>query len=95
MLIITIVVAVRANVHKQLCVHLCQNENRPAFVFVSPQILHAGIEMYSNNPYIPTRTQNNTLPTNQKGYNNTETTVGKLSARKIQICLVYFCKIYF
>ena len=52
MLIITIVVAVRANVHKQLCVHLCQNENRPAFVFVSPQILHAGIEMYSNNPYI-------------------------------------------
>ena len=31
------------------------------------------------------------LPTNQKGYDSFETTVGKLSARRIQICFVYFC----
>ena len=30
-----------------------------------------------------------------KGYDNSETTIGKLSARKIQIWLDYFCKIYF
>ena len=35
------------------------------------------------------------LPTNQKGYDNSKTSVGKLSARRIQICLVYLCKIYF
>ena len=28
--------------------------------------------------------------TNQRGYDTFETTVGKLSARKIQICWVYF-----
>ena len=32
-----------------------------------------------------THTQKNNLPTNQKGYDTFETTVGKLSARKIQI----------
>ena len=32
---------------------------------------------------------------NQKGYDNSETTVGKLSARRIQICFDYFCKIHF
>ena len=31
------------------------------------------------------------LPTNQKGYDTFETTVGKLSTRRIQICLDYFC----
>ena len=31
------------------------------------------------------------LPTNQKGYGNFETTVGKLSARRIQIRCDYFC----
>ena len=30
------------------------------------------------------------LPTNQRGYDNSETTVGKLSARRIQIYCVYF-----
>ena len=34
------------------------------------------------------------LPTNQKGCDNSETTVEKLSARRIQIYLVYFCKNY-
>ena len=31
------------------------------------------------------------LPANQKGYNNSETTVGKLSARIIQIFRIHFC----
>ena len=31
----------------------------------------------------------------RKGYNNFEATIGKLSVRRIKICLVYFCKIYF
>ena len=31
------------------------------------------------------------LPANQKGYDTVETTVGKLSARRIQICVGYFC----
>ena len=35
------------------------------------------------------------LPANQKGYNNFETTAGKLSTRRIQICRVYFSKIIF
>ena len=39
--------------------------------------------------------QKNNLPTNQEGYEKSETTDEKLSARRIQICLVYFCKIYF
>ena len=30
------------------------------------------------------------LPTNRKGYDKSETTVGKLSTRKIQICWVHF-----
>ena len=34
-------------------------------------------------------------PTNQKGYDNSETTVGKLSARKIQIFQVHYCVIHF
>ena len=32
---------------------------------------------------------------NQKGYNKTETTHGKLLARRIQVCCVYFCVITF
>ena len=39
--------------------------------------------------------QKNNLPTNQKGDDNSETTAGKFLARRIQICLVCFCKIYF
>ena len=31
------------------------------------------------------------LPTNQKGYDTFETTVGKLSTRRIQIYSDYFC----
>ena len=31
------------------------------------------------------------LLTNQKGYDNFETNVGKFSARRIQICRDYFC----
>ena len=42
-----------------------------------------------------TSRQKNNLPANQKGYDTFETTVGKLSARRIQICFDYFCKIYF
>ena len=42
-----------------------------------------------------TSRQKNNLPANQKGYDTFETTVGKLSARRIQICCVYFCKIHF
>ena len=38
--------------------------------------------------------QKTNLPTNQKGYNTFETT-DKLSARRIQICFKYFCKIHF
>ena len=38
-----------------------------------------------------TSRQKNNLPTNQKGYGTCETTVEKLSARKIQICGDYFC----
>ena len=42
-----------------------------------------------------TSRQKNNLPANQKGYDTFETTtVGKLSARRIQICFEYFCKIY-
>ena len=33
--------------------------------------------------------------TNQKGYDNFETTVGKISVRRIQICFYCFCKINF
>ena len=36
--------------------------------------------------YEPTK---NNLQANQKGYDTFETTVGKLSARRIQICRVY------
>ena len=35
------------------------------------------------------------FPTNRKGYDNSETTVGKLSAGRIQICLVQFYKSHF
>ena len=38
--------------------------------------------------YEPTK---NNSPANQKGYDTFETTVGKLSARRIQICFDYFC----
>ena len=38
-----------------------------------------------------TRTRMINLPTNQKGYGTFETTVGKLSERRIQIFPVYFC----
>ena len=41
------------------------------------------------------RTRIINLPTNQKGYDTFETTVGKLSARKIQIYPDYFCAIIF
>ena len=41
------------------------------------------------------RTQKNNSPTNQMGYDNSETTVGKLSARRIQICVCHFCGIHF
>ena len=37
------------------------------------------------------RTRNIHVPTNQKGYDNSETAVGKLSARRIQICWAHFC----
>ena len=32
------------------------------------------------------------MPMNQKGYYKSDTTIGKPSARRIQICRVYFCK---
>ena len=38
-----------------------------------------------------TRTRKNNLPANRKGYDTFETTVGKLSTRRIQIFRVYFC----
>ena len=41
------------------------------------------------------RTRIINLPTNQKGYDTFETTVGKLSARKIQIYPDWFCVIIF
>ena len=40
------------------------------------------------------RTQKSNLPANQKGYDNSETTKRKLSARRIQISFDYFCKIH-
>ena len=39
--------------------------------------------------------QKNNLPANHKGYDNSETTVGKLLARKIQIFRVSFSVIIF
>ena len=41
------------------------------------------------------RTWKINLQKNQKGYDKCETTYGKLSTRKIQICLVHFCGINF
>ena len=41
------------------------------------------------------RTQTINPRTNQKGYDKSETTFGKLLARRIQICCVYFCVIHF
>ena len=38
-----------------------------------------------------TRTRKINLPANHKGYDTFETTVGKLSAGRIQICRVHFC----
>ena len=38
-----------------------------------------------------TRTRIINLPTNQKGYDTFETTVGKVSARRIRFCPVHFC----
>ena len=40
------------------------------------------------------RTQKVNSPVNQKGYDKSETTIRKLSARKIQICCAYFCVIH-
>ena len=42
-----------------------------------------------------TSQQKNNLPTNQRDYDTFETTVGKLSARRIQICCAYFSLIIF
>ena len=39
------------------------------------------------------RTRNINFPTNRKGYDKSETTCEKHSARRIQICRVYFCVI--
>ena len=39
--------------------------------------------------------QKNNLPTNQRGYDKSETTDEKLSKRRIQICWVYFSVIIF
>ena len=41
--------------------------------------------------------QKNNLSTNQKGYDNSETIVGRLSARRIQICCdyIFFFRHYF
>ena len=41
------------------------------------------------------RTRKINLPANQKSYDNSETTVGKLSARRNQICRIYFSVIIF
>ena len=40
-------------------------------------------------------TQKNNPPTKQKSYDNSETTVGMLSARRIQTCMCHFCVIHF
>ena len=40
-------------------------------------------------------TKNINPPKSRKGCDNSETTIEKLLARRIQICLVYFCNIYF
>ena len=41
------------------------------------------------------RTRKTNLPMNQRGYDNSTTTVGMLSTRRIQICCDYFCKVNF
>ena len=46
-------------------------------------------------PPVCRRTRKINLPVNQKGYGKPETTYEKLSARRIQICRVYFCVIHF
>ena len=49
----------------------------------------AGLQIsYTHTKYI-------NLPMNQKSYNNSKTTVGKLSTRRVQICRIYFCAIHF
>ena len=60
---------------------------RIRFVFICLVLLflfRAGLDVKKG----PTK---NIFPTNQKGYDTFETTVGKLSARRIQICFDYFC----
>ncbi len=42
-----------------------------------------------------TNTRKINFPRNRKGYDNSETTIGNLSARRIQICRVYFSVILF
>ena len=42
-----------------------------------------------------TRARKINSPANRKGYDKSETTVGKFSTRKIQIFRVYFCAIHF
>ena len=55
-------------------------------IFVWTQIMTLQLDWTSN-----TSRQKINLPTNQKGYDKSETTDEKLSARRIQICRVYFC----
>ena len=52
----------------------------------NPYICPIQLDWMSN-----TSRRNINLSTNQKGYDNSENTVGKLSARRIQICCDYFC----
>ena len=48
---------------------------------------------YAQLDWTPSRNTKNNLPTNRKGYDNSEPTVGKLLARRIQLFFDYFCKI--
>ena len=54
------------------------------------------VKIYSWIGWTPSaRTQKNDLPANQKDYGKSGTTYEKLSAKRIQICFDYFCKIHF
>ena len=58
-------------------------------LIINANLLHtAGLDAQ----YEPAK---NELPANQKGYDNSETTIRKLSGRRTQICRVYFCVEYY
>ena len=81
---------VRASIWTGAQPNLARRRNRYTASKLSARPIHSSYNIQLD--WTPSRrTQKINLPTNQKGYDNSETTVGKLSARRIQICRIYFC----